>query len=156
MKVSFSLASSKAKASKPVGDAPSLKRPVAFASLEDDEPVGAVGTASGSNSSKTPANKQLIAQTVGMSKAMKRQIEEEKKVDATVFEYDEVWDKMQEAKARQKVVKEVDTTERKVRPRILHPRYPYAHTPCVSPSTSVAYYRLQLPDGLTISGRRRK
>ncbi|EKM55588.1 uncharacterized protein PHACADRAFT_256315 [Phanerochaete carnosa HHB-10118-sp] len=48
-----------------------------------------------------------------MSKATKRKLEEEKKVDATVFEYDEVWDKMQEAKLRQKEVKEVETKERK-------------------------------------------
>ena len=41
--------------------------------------------------------------------------EEEKKVDATVFEYDEVWDKMQETKARQKEAKEADSKERKVR-----------------------------------------
>ncbi|KAI0093865.1 coiled-coil domain-containing protein 55-domain containing protein [Irpex rosettiformis] len=115
MKVSFSL-KSKATApssSKPLGDAPSLKKPVAFASLEDDEPVDAAATAASGSSTKISANKQLIAQNVGMSKALKRQIEEEKKVDATVFEYDEVWDKMQEAKARQKVVKEADSKERK-------------------------------------------
>ncbi|KAI0703627.1 coiled-coil domain-containing protein 55-domain containing protein [Cytidiella melzeri] len=116
MKVSFSLAKSKAAAaSKPVGDAPSFKIPVAFASLEDDEPVDAAATASSSSSTKAsaPVNKQLIAQNVGMSKALKRKIEEEKKVDATVFEYDEVWDKMQEAKLRQKTAKEADSKERK-------------------------------------------
>lgn len=112
MKVSFSLANAKAKATKPVGDAPSLKKPVAFASLEDDEAVDAAPTAGGP--SKTPANKQLIAQNVGMSKALQKQIEEEKKVDATVFEYDEVYDKMQEAKLRQKTLKEADSKERKV------------------------------------------
>jgi coiled-coil domain-containing protein 55 len=113
MKVSFSLANSKAtKTSKPVGEAPSLKRPITFASLEDDDSVDTVLTAS--SSTKAPANKQLIAQNVEMSKAMKRQIEEEKKVDATVFEYDEVWDKMQEAKQRQKEVKEIESKERKV------------------------------------------
>lgn len=110
MKVSFSLANSKAKA-KPVGDAPPLKRPITFASLEDDEPVDAAPTAGGS--SKAPVNKQLIAQNVEMSKATKRKLEEEKKVDATVFEYDEVWDKMQEAKLRQKEAKEAEAKERK-------------------------------------------
>lgn len=113
MKVSFSLANSKAKAAKPVGDAPSLKRPITFSSLEDDEPVDGAPTAG--SSSKAPVNKQLIAQNVEMSKATKRKLEEEKKVDATVFEYDEVWDKMQEAKLRQKETKEVETKERKVR-----------------------------------------
>lgn len=112
MKVSFSLANSKAKAAKPVGDAPSLKRPVTFASLDDEEPVDAAPTASGST--KAPANKRLVAQNVEMSKAMKKKMEEEKMVDATVFEYDEVWDKMQEAKQRQKEVKEVESKERKV------------------------------------------
>lgn len=112
MKVSFSLANSKAKAAKPVGEAPTLKRPVTFASLEDDDPVDAATTA---GSSKAPANKQLVAQNMEMSKTTKKRIEQEMKVDATVFEYDEVWDKMQEAKLRQKEVKEVDAKERKVR-----------------------------------------
>ena len=44
----------------------------------------------------------------------KKKLEEEKKVDSTVFEYDEVWDKMQEAKLRQKEAKEADAKERKV------------------------------------------
>ena len=114
MKVSFSLANAKAKAAaKPVNDAPSLKRPVAFASLEDDEPIDAAPTAG--SSSKASVNRQLVAQNVELSKAMKKRMEEEKKVDSTVFEYDEVWDKMQEAKAKQKEQKEADSKERKVR-----------------------------------------
>ena len=115
MKVSFSLANAKAKAkaAKPVGDAPALKKPVAFASLEDDEPDDAAVTAG--SSSRGSANKRIVAQNVEMSKAMKKKLEEEKKVDATVFEYDEVWDKMQEAKLRQKEAKEVESKERKVR-----------------------------------------
>ncbi|KAH8106965.1 coiled-coil domain-containing protein 55-domain containing protein [Cristinia sonorae] len=108
MKVSFSLG--KAKATKPVGDAPSLKRPAAFASLEDDEPLDVAPILDGA---KTNVNKQLVSLGAGMSKAAKKQIEVEQKVDATVFEYDEVWDKMQEAKLRQKMAKEVDAKERK-------------------------------------------
>ena len=46
------------------------------------------------------ANKRFAAQSIEMSKAAKRRLEEERRVDATVFEYDEVWDKMQEAKVR--------------------------------------------------------
>lgn len=111
MKVSFSL--SKAKAAKPVGDAPTLKKPVAFASIEDDEPLDASATAE--SSTRATANRQLVAQNVQLSKQMKKRLEEEKKVDATVFEYDEVWDKMQEAKLRQKEEKEADSKERKVR-----------------------------------------
>ncbi|KZT09444.1 uncharacterized protein LAESUDRAFT_646838 [Laetiporus sulphureus 93-53] len=111
MKVSFSLAKSKAKAAKPVGDAPSLKRSAAFASLDDDEPVDAAPTAS--QSSKTELNKKLVAQKVEISKTTKKRMEEEMKIDATVFEYDEVWDRMQEAKQRQKEAKETDVKQRK-------------------------------------------
>ncbi|KAI0709331.1 coiled-coil domain-containing protein 55-domain containing protein [Earliella scabrosa] len=111
MKVSFSL---KGKATKPVGEAPSLKRTAAFAALDDDEPVDAAPTASASgDKGKVAANKQFIAQSVQLSKAAKKKLEEEKKVDSTVFEYDEVWDKMQEAKLRQKEAKEADAKERK-------------------------------------------
>lgn len=112
MKVSFSLANSKAKAAKPVGETPSLKRSAAFASLDDDEPVDAAPTAS--DNSKAAANKKLVAQKMEMSKTTKKQLEAELKVDSTVFEYDAVWDKMQEAKQRQKEAKEVDAKERKV------------------------------------------
>lgn len=111
MKVSFSL---KGKAAaKPVGEAPSLKRSAAFAGLDDDEPVDAAPTAVG-DKGKVAANKQFIAQSVEMSKSMKKKLEEEKRVDSTVFEYDEVWDKMQEAKLKQKEAKEADAKERKV------------------------------------------
>ncbi|KAH9856969.1 coiled-coil domain-containing protein 55-domain containing protein [Lenzites betulinus] len=110
MKVSFSL---KGKApAKPAGEAPSLKRTAAFASLDDDEPMDAAPTATG-DKKKVAANKQFIAQSVEMSKAMKKKLEQEKQVDATVFEYDAVWDKMQEAKQKQKEVKEADAKERK-------------------------------------------
>ncbi|THH33839.1 hypothetical protein EUX98_g256 [Antrodiella citrinella] len=110
MKVSFSLAKAK-QPNKTVGDAPSLKRPAAFASLDDDDALNAAPTVT--DAPKSSANKQLVAQNAGLSKAAKKRLEEEQKVDATVFEYDEVWDKMQEAKQRQKVVKEVDAKERK-------------------------------------------
>ncbi|KAI0665179.1 coiled-coil domain-containing protein 55-domain containing protein [Cubamyces menziesii] len=110
MKVSFSL---KGKApAKPTGEAPSLKRTAAFASLDDDEPVDAAPTATG-DKGKVAANKQFIAQSVEMSKSMKKKLEQEKKVDSTVFQYDEVWDKMQEAKLKQKEAKEADAKERK-------------------------------------------
>ena len=63
---------------------------------------------------KAAANKQFVAQSVEMSKAAKRRLEEERRVDATVFEYDEVWDKMQQAKLKQKEAKEAESKERKV------------------------------------------
>ena len=111
MKVSFSLKGKTA--AKPVGEAPSLKRSAAFAALDDDEPVDAAPTASG-DKSKVAANKQFVAQSVEMSKSMKKKLEEEKRVDSTVFEYDEVWDKMQKAKLKQKEAKEAESKERKV------------------------------------------
>ncbi|KZT67741.1 hypothetical protein DAEQUDRAFT_745990 [Daedalea quercina L-15889] len=111
MKVSFSLANSKIKAAKPVGETPSLKRTAAFASLDDDEPVDAAPTAS--DNSKVTVNKKLVAQNVEMSKTTKKRIEEEMKVDSSVFQYDEVWDKMQEVKLKQKEAKEADAKERK-------------------------------------------
>ncbi|EPT06172.1 hypothetical protein FOMPIDRAFT_1109841 [Fomitopsis schrenkii] len=112
MKVSFSLTNSKAKAaSKPVGETPSLKRSAAFASLDDDEPVDASPTAS--SSSKVATNKRMVAQNVELSKTQKKLMEKEMKVDSSVFEYDEVWDKMQHAKQKQKEAKEVDAKERK-------------------------------------------
>ena len=113
MKVSFSLAG-KAKPSASTTPTPTLKQPKAFGSLEDDEPIDAAPTAS--TSKNVDVNKQLAAQSFGMTKTMKKKIEAEMKVDETVYEYDEVWDKMQEAKLRQKEKKEVESKERKVSP----------------------------------------
>ncbi len=157
MKVSFSLANSKTKTTKPVGAAPSLKRPAAFASLGDDEPIDAAPTSVGI-SSNAGANKLLVAQGVLMSKAMKKRMEEEKKIDATVFEYDEVWDKMQDAKQRQKEAKEVDAKERKVRtsssPSALGAGA--KDSTYSSPSTSITCLLLRLPGGWTISELKRR
>lgn len=114
MKLSFSLANSKSKAN-PVGTAPSLKRPAAFASLDDETTEDAAPTAS-SSKAKGSTNQQLIAQNVEMSKAQRKKMEAEKKVDATVFQYDEVWENIQDARLRQKEAKEAESKERKVRP----------------------------------------
>jgi len=110
MKLSFALSKPK----QPAPAAPSLKRPAAFASADDDEPLDAAPTSSSTHGKNTAANKQLLAQNVGASKKARERMAAEKKVDATVFEYDEVWDKMQEVKQRQKEAKEADSKERKV------------------------------------------
>jgi hypothetical protein len=55
-----------------------------------------------------------VAHAAQSSKAMQKRADAEKRVDATVYEYDEVWDKMQEAKQRQQLAKEADTAARKV------------------------------------------
>ncbi|KAH7889664.1 coiled-coil domain-containing protein 55-domain containing protein [Phlebopus sp. FC_14] len=107
MKVSFSLNN---KNTKPVGAAPPLKKPVAFASL-DDEPVDAAPTSS--SAKDATANKKLLAQNVESSVVTRRRTERELKVDATVYQYDEVWDRMQEVKHKQKEAKEVDARQRK-------------------------------------------
>ncbi|KIJ69362.1 hypothetical protein HYDPIDRAFT_79949 [Hydnomerulius pinastri MD-312] len=108
MKLSFSLGNKNAK---PVGAAPPLKKPAAFSSLDDDEPVDAAPTASSSKDAS--ANKKLLAQNVETSKAARKRMEQELKVDDTVYQYDEVWDRMQEVKQRQKEAKEVDAKQRK-------------------------------------------
>ncbi|KAF8921255.1 coiled-coil domain-containing protein 55-domain containing protein [Mucidula mucida] len=112
MKLSFSLGKPK----QPAEPAPSLKRPAAFASLDDDEPVDAAVTSSAK--ADAAANKQLLAQNVGTSRKLRKIMEQEKKVDETVYEYDEVWDLMQMAKQKQKEAKEVDAAQRK--PKYIH------------------------------------
>ncbi|KAF9533014.1 coiled-coil domain-containing protein 55-domain containing protein [Crepidotus variabilis] len=97
MKLSISLNKPKAAQTKQ----PPLK-PSAFGSAEEDVEENVEQTKTGSLA--------LAAQT---SKAMRKRIDAEKQVDASVFEYDEVWDKMQETKQRQKVAKEVDATAKK-------------------------------------------
>jgi coiled-coil domain-containing protein 55 len=113
MKLSFSL---KAK-EQPVGAAPPLKKPVTFSSFDDDEPVDAASTSS--DSRKAASNKKLIAQNVESSKAIRKRMEAEKLVDETVYDYDGVYDKMQEAKQRQKEAKEADSKLRKVSSSLL-------------------------------------
>ena len=116
-KVAFSLSKPKASTPSSSAQAPSLKQPAAFASLDDDEPIDAAPTASGSKaSSSLNANKALAAQAAPkMSKAQKRRAEAAKLVDDTVYEYDEVWDRMQAEKERQKALKNAEAQERKVR-----------------------------------------
>lgn len=59
-------------------------------------------------------------------------METEKQVDETVYEYDEVWDRMQEAKQRKKEEKEIDAKERKVWASIA--LVPYAFIYCRPPA----------------------
>jgi coiled-coil domain-containing protein 55 len=109
MKLSFSLTSKSS--TKSVGDAPSLKRPAAFASLDDgnsgDEALSSTRNGGAGNS-------DLVAQNVTLSKSAKTRMEKEQQIDSTVYQYDEVWETMQDAKARQKETKERESKERKV------------------------------------------
>jgi hypothetical protein len=108
MKLSFSLA-------KPKTSAPPLavSRPSAFGHGDDDDAIDSPSTLP-SSSSKPSVNKVVLAQNVHAPKAMKKKMEAEKQVDETVYEYDEVWDKMQEAKLKAKMAKESESKERKV------------------------------------------
>ena len=95
MKLSISL-------NKPKVVAPTIQRPSAFSLVDTED--------NGPSQDKT----EPLAHNALSSKAMRRRMEAEKRVDETVFEYDEVWDKMQEAKQRQQAAKEADASLRKV------------------------------------------
>lgn len=60
------------------------------------------------------STKGPVAHAAETSKAMQKRMNAEKRVDSTVYEYDEVWEKIQEAKQRQQAAKEADATVRKV------------------------------------------
>ena len=55
-----------------------------------------------------------INQSIYLCDVKEREVEKEKEVDSTVYEYDEVLDRMQEAKERQREVKEEEAKERNV------------------------------------------
>ena len=122
MKLSFSLPKP---ATKSVGDAPSLKRPANFGTFDDDI---ANDDAPPSARNGKAGNSDLVSQNILLSKSAKKRMEEEQQVDATVYQYDEVWESMQDAKARQKEVKERESKERKVC------RFHVAPSQCVDPS----------------------
>lgn len=98
MKLSFSL-------NKPIQPPASIKRPSAFSLADDGDQE---------DSGKPQGKAEPLAYNAHSSQVMRRRMEAEKRVDDTVFEYDEVWDKMQEAKQRQQASKEADASIRKV------------------------------------------
>ncbi len=108
MKLSFSLTKP---ATKSVGNAPSLKRPAAFGSLEDDTTDD---NAIQSARNGSMGNGDLVVRNIQSSKSVQKRMEKEQQIDATVYQYDEVWDSIQDAKAKQKDVKERESKERKV------------------------------------------
>lgn len=109
MKLSFSLSN---KNTKLLGVAPPLPKPAAFSSLDDEDAQDIVPIAS--SSKDAIVNKTLLARNVASSKATQKRMEQEMKIDDTVYQYDEVWDRMQEVKQRQKEAKEADAKQRKV------------------------------------------
>jgi len=109
MKLSFSLKA------KPVGDAPPLKPPTKFGAFDEDENADIAVTAASSKSGDV--NKRLAAMNshVATSKATQKMIQQQMKLDQTVYQYDEVYDRMKEAEAKAKARKEDAAKERKVR-----------------------------------------
>jgi len=103
MKVSFALNKSKTAAA----PAPAPK-PVVFNANDDEEDAGLSQLLA---KNKGGPVRNLQAST---SSATKRRMEAEKQVDETVFEYDEIYDKMQEAKIRAQAAKEADSSVKKV------------------------------------------
>ncbi len=102
MKLSFSLTNKAA--SKPVGDAPSLKHPTAFGSLEDDTTDDDVLQSARNGGT---GNGELVARNIQLSKSAQKRMEKEQQIDSTVYQ-------MQDAKVKQKEVKERESKERKV------------------------------------------
>jgi hypothetical protein len=121
-KLSFSLAVPK-KVTPAPASAPSLRKPAAFGSLDDDEGEGldAAPTASSSRSGLLDVNRRLAAQNVStsafggsLSRSQKLKLEKERELDPSVFEYDEVYDQMKAAQQLAKAAKEEDGTTKKV------------------------------------------
>jgi len=98
MKLSFSL-------NKPIQPQAPITRPSAFSLADDGDPE---------DSGKSQGKTEPLAYNAHSSQVMRKRMDAEKRVDETVFEYDEVWDKMQEAKLRQQASKEADASLRKV------------------------------------------
>jgi len=98
---------------KPAAPLPPPKSAAVFSALDDDT-LDAAPTASTDNKS-VAVNKRLAVQTsTSISRTTRRKLEEEQKVDKSVFEYDEVYDRMKEAEERAKEKKNADAQERKV------------------------------------------
>ncbi len=73
----------------------------------DDVPIDAPGPG------RSEVNKRLAAMSSGStSKTQKRRMEDEKKLDQSVYQYDEVWDNMQAAKQLAKESKEAAAKDR--------------------------------------------
>ena len=128
MKVSFSLAkkpqpSSQFQLKKP--PAPTQKPSLFNADDDDNDEVPVTPD--------TKPNKNGMGlQTVSAetSKAQKKRELAEMAVDSTVYQYDEVWDKMQVAKQKVKEAKTAESKERKVRPPTLSPHPTCLLTEC--------------------------
>jgi len=92
----------------------------------------------------------------GSSKLMKRRMEAERRLDETVYEYDEVWDKMQEAKQLQQTAKAVDASARKVCPSQFSTSNIELISKFISQSTCKTFFRQLLQGSWTTSEQKKK
>lgn len=104
MKFSLTLAN-KSVATRPAGTAPPLKP---FISLDDDAPTDSAPNAA--NNKNAAANKKLLVES---SKVAQKRMEKGLQLDPTTYQYDEIWDRIQEVKQKQKEVKEADAKLRR-------------------------------------------
>jgi coiled-coil domain-containing protein 55 len=88
----------------------------AFSFGDDDEEdqLGVLKQPLAGPSKVTPKNNGLIKQNASLGRQAKKIQEEAMKLDQTVFEYDEVWDGMQNAREQVKQAKDAETAEHKV------------------------------------------
>lgn len=84
---------------------PQRRAASSFLPFDDDEPAKAGRTAPG----------PLVATEASMSKSLRKQLEEQKKIDPHAFEYDEVWDQMKDAERQAQFAREEEAKIRKVR-----------------------------------------
>ena len=92
--------------SKTNASAPQYPAATPFLSFDDDEPRTGEPAKPGG---------RLVATEALMSKSLRKQLEEQKKVDPHAFEYDEVWDRMKDAERQAQLAMEEEAKVRKVR-----------------------------------------
>lgn len=110
MKLSFSLGNkAKPSTATPIGNAPSLKKPAAFGSLDDDDDN--VANIAGPSSKRREARPVVTTKTTWRAGAKKGF---NTPLDPTVTQYDEVYDEMKEAQERARAGKEEESKDRKV------------------------------------------
>jgi len=85
----------------------------AFTALDDDQ-VEEDTTVPNPGRPGVVKPKSLVPTQAIITKAMKREMEEQKKVDATVYQYDEVYDRLKEADRLAQLAKEEEAKIRQV------------------------------------------
>lgn len=94
-------------------------QPSAFASFDDDQPstddIAPDAKKKGGKGKKANGPISLIATSSTLTKAQRREMEEQKRVDATVYEYDSIYDSLKEAERRAEEKKEEEAKIRQVR-----------------------------------------